>query len=55
MGPFFLSLGLGGLENSPYKMSQQCEKQQHEYSANPDKEVQCHFGVIDLFLVHGSS
>jgi hypothetical protein len=33
-------------------MSEKCEEREHENAANPDEEVQGHFGRVDLFFVH---
>ena len=33
-------------------MGQEGEQQQHENATHPDEEIQRHFGIVDLFLVH---
>jgi hypothetical protein len=33
-------------------MREQSEKGEHEHSADPNKEVPRHFGIVNLFLVH---
>jgi hypothetical protein len=36
-------------------MRQQCEQEQHKYAAHPDEKIPSHFGIVNLFFVHGSS
>ena len=42
------------LENSPHKVRQQREQQQHKHPANPDQEVRRQLRRVDFFLVHAS-
>ncbi len=51
MGPHFFA-GRKSLENLPNEVRQQREDRQHEYSADPDQEIHCHLGIVDLFFVH---
>ena len=49
--PSFPTEGEIPLEDPPQKVRQKREQQQHEYSADPDEEVQGHLWIIDPFLI----
>ena len=42
-----------GLENSPHKMGEQSEYQEHE-CGNPDQKVGCQLWGLDFFFIHGT-